>query len=103
MAKAAAAGPVRCSPARPATDIEKHVGGLDVAMDQAVAVSGIQSRRHLGDDAPGPGKRKRPEPAEQRPGIAAPDVAHGHVQNPARIAGLVDGNDVGVAYRGGRP
>jgi hypothetical protein len=68
-----------------------------------VRMSGIQRRRRLGDDLPGPGKRQQPERAEQRPGIAALYVAHRYVHDPGRTAGLVDGKDVRVAYLGGRP
>jgi hypothetical protein len=37
----------------------QHVGGLDVAVNQAHLVSGVQRRRHLGHDVAGPGRRQR--------------------------------------------
>ena len=49
------------------------------------------------------GDGKRPEPVEQRPDVAALDVAHGQVEAAARLADVVDRDDVRVPHRGGRP
>ncbi len=83
--------------------IEKDVGRPDIAVDKAVRVHGIERGRDLGDDLPGVAGRERPALAEQRPRVPAPDVAHGDVQDPARLVRLEDGNDVRVIQRGGRP
>jgi hypothetical protein len=87
---------------RRVTGIEKDVARSDIAMDQAVRVRGIQRRRYLGDDLPGVAEWQRPEPVEQRPRVAAADIAHSDIYGPARLVSVVDGNDVRMVHRRGR-
>ena len=103
MVESTVAGLLGRTSIRRVTGIEKDVARSDIAMDQAVRVRGIQRRRYLGDDVPGVAERKRPEPVKQRPRVPAADVPHGDVQGPARLVSLVDGNDVRMVDRGGRP
>ncbi len=81
---------------------DEHVGGLDVAMDEPGAVGDVQRARHLLEDHDR-GVRGEAALATDHPlQVAARDIAHRHVQDPLHLAGVVDGDDVGVVEAGGQ-
>ena len=86
--------------AGPGRDLQQHVGGLDVPVDQPAGVRRVQRGRGLGDQRAGPGGRQRAHPVDQRPHVAAGDVAHGDVQHTVGLPGAEHRNDVRVL--GGR-
>jgi hypothetical protein len=77
-----------------APGVEQDVGRLDVAVDEAARVGGIERGRHLGDD------RRRAlglEPAlaaQQRPEVLPLDIAHDLEQHAVLLAGVMDRDDV---------
>ena len=80
---------------------QQDVAGLDVAMDQALGVRGVQRRGRLRDDRdrtrriqPGVG----PQEALQ---VRSLDVPHRDVQHAVGLARVVDGDDVGMVETGG--
>ena len=85
----------------PVLAVEQDVAGLDVAMDEAAAVGGVQRIGDLGGDRDRPGRVERALAAQQRLQVAAADVAHGDEQAPVALARLVDRYDVRVVQAGG--
>ena len=83
---------------RSGADVEQDVGGLDVAMDEAARVGGIQGDRHLGDD---PDRVRRIHGATLQPRlqVAPADIAHGDEEDALGSPGLVDGDDVRMIDR----
>ena len=75
---------------------EQDVGGLDVAVDQAGSVRGVQRRGDLRDDLGGPLGRQRPLVLEQPVQVGARHVAHDEIQLPLGLARAVDRHHVRV-------
>ena len=82
---------------------EQDVARLDVAVDQAAGVGGVQGPGHLVEDGQGAGRVEAALGLEDAPQVGGVDVAHGQVQQAAVLAGAVDGDDVGVVDGGGDP
>ena len=84
-----------------APGVEQDVGGLDVAMDEAARVRGVERGGHRGDD------RRRAlglEPAlaaQQRAQVLALDVAHDLEQHAVLLARVVDRDHVRMIERRG--
>jgi hypothetical protein len=80
--------------------LDQDVRGLDVAVDEAAFVRGVERVGDLGDDA----RRAHPvQPVlrrQQRAQVGAPDPAHRDEQPPVGFAGLVDRDHVRVVDRG---
>ena len=88
---------------RVAVLVEQHVAGLDVPVHEPAAVGGVERVGDLGEQGEG---ALRAEPAlalEQRAQVAALHVAHGDIELPVVLAGLVDGDDARVLQGGGEP
>ena len=81
-------------------ELQQHVGGFDVPVDEAASMRRVQRGGRLGDERAGPGDRQRPDPVDQRPQVAAGNVAHGDVQHTVRLPGAEHRDDVRVL--GGR-
>jgi hypothetical protein len=81
--------------------VEQHVRRLDVAVDEPARMGRIQGRGDRRHDRGDPVGRERSLPVEQRPHVAAGDVAHRDEQDAARLAGLVQRDDVRVIDGGG--
>jgi hypothetical protein len=81
--------------------VEQHVRRLDVAVHQSARVRRVQGRGDRRHDRGDPVGRKGSLPVEQRPHVAAGDVAHRDEQHAARLAGLVQRDDVRVIDGGG--
>jgi len=87
--------------------VEKDVGGLDVAVDDAPRVGVVQGVAHIAHDLQDALRRDGP------PGAArlldhlgqrlAPDQLHGDEEQVAGLAVLVDADDVGVIETGDGP
>ncbi len=78
---------------------DEDVAGLHIAMDEAVGMCGIEGAGDLAqevDDLPRL-ERSIPKPRLQ---VRALDIAHGDEQDALDLAGLVDGQDVGVVDGG---
>ena len=80
---------------------EQDVGRLDVAVDEAVAVGGVERPADLRDDVRGPLGPQAPLGADERAQVGPVDVAHDDEQHAVVLARVVDGEDVGVLDRGG--
>ena len=80
---------------------DHHVGGLDVAVDDAAFVRGVQGVGDLAPELRNVVERdRRPlDPIRQR---ASFDVLHRNVADAAGFADVVDGGDVGMGEPGGR-
>ena len=84
-----------------ALGVEQDVGGLDVAVDEAARVRGVERGGHRGDD------RRRAlglEPAlaaQHRAQVLALDVAHDLEQHAVLLARVVDRDDVRMVERRG--
>ena len=78
---------------------QEQVGGLDVAMDEAGGVGGVEGAGDLGQQVGRQARVERPslEPIVE---VGALDVAHGQERGALGLTGLVDGDDVGVVDRG---
>ena len=79
--------------------VEQHIGGLDVAMDEAARVRRIQSVRDLAADGERAGRLERALRAEQRAQVGSLDVAHRQVEAPVDVARVVDRHHVRVLER----
>ncbi len=73
---------------------EQHVLGLDVAVDQAVGVRGVQCGRHLRDDGRRPPRREGPVGPQDVLQVGALDQAHVDVQDSVDVTEVVHRNDV---------
>ncbi len=76
---------------------------LDVAVDDAGGVGGVERFGDLAEQVEGAVRRQRPLAVEQRPQVAAGDQAHRHDQLAVDLARVVDGDDGGVVEPGGEP
>jgi hypothetical protein len=83
-------------------DIDQHVRWLDVAVDEAGGVRGVQGRGHREDDRANPGDGHGTVPADQGPDVPAGHVAHRDEQHSVGLARLVNRNDVRVIDGRGR-
>jgi hypothetical protein len=83
--------------------IDEHVGRLDVTVHQPGGMRGIQGRGHRGDDRGRAGRRQRSLVLDQRPRITARHVPHRDEQDPVRVAGFVDRDDVRIIHGRRRP
>ncbi len=83
----------------PGADVEQDIGRLDVAVDEAARVGGVEGTRNLGEDRD---RLRRLERAVPQPllEVASLDVAHRDEEQLAELAGLVDRDDVRVVDRG---
>jgi hypothetical protein len=82
---------------------EEDVARLDVAVDQAAGVGGVERAGHLGHDGQGPGRGQAALAPQQGRQVHPVDVAHGDVEQPAVLAGLVDRDDAGMVDAGRDP
>ena len=80
--------------------VQQHVRGLDVAMDEPPCVSGVEGFGDLCADGDRAGGLERALLLQQALEIRALDVAHGEVELPVGLAGVVDRDDVGMLERG---
>ena len=81
---------------------EQHVLRLQVAVHDAVRVRVRQRVGELAHEAHRVGERKRALARQPRPQRLALDVRHHVVQQPVRLAGVVDAEDVRVRQAGRR-
>ena len=79
---------------------EEHVAGLHVPMHQPQSVTRVERIGHRADDRDRTPWLEPPLLGEQRPQVGALDVAHGQVEEPVRLAGVVDVDDVRVVEAG---
>ena len=84
-------------------DRDERVARFDVAVDQSARVCHLQPRRQLPYQLHGPCRLERSRTVQQRPQIGPFHVAHGHEQQSARVARLVDRHDPRVIDRGQEP
>ena len=75
---------------------DQDVGRLDVTMDEPGGVGGVQSARHLLEDHHRGVGGEAALAADHPLQVAAGDVPHRHVEDLLDLAGVVDGDDVGV-------
>ena len=78
---------------------EHDVGGLDIAVDYAVGVGVVEAGTDLAHDVDNFLHRQRAMLAEQPMQGLALDVLHGDVEDAILLAGVVDGDDVGMIER----
>ena len=81
--------------------VEQDVGGLDVAVDDAERVRGVQRVGDLRDHVDGADGRDATVAVDQVREVDPVDVAHRHVQVPVLLARRVHGDQVRVVQRGG--
>ena len=74
---------------------DQDVAGLDIAMDEPADVCGIEGARDLAQEVDDLPRLERPFP-QPRLEVRALDIAHRDEQDAVDLAGLVDGQDVGV-------
>ncbi len=84
---------------RAVAGVEQEVARLDVAVDQAARMGGVQRGGHLGDDAHRTRHWQRAGLVDERPDVASLDVAHRDEQDAGRLAGPEDRDDVRVVDR----
>ncbi len=82
---------------------DEDVRGLDVAMDEALLVRGVERFRDLGEDVERAPGLERPFLGHEAGEVRALDVAHGEIKEPVLIARLVDRDHVRVVEGGGDP
>jgi hypothetical protein len=75
---------------------DQDVGWLHVAVDQTAGVRGVQDAGDGGEDRERAWWRQPPVPRDQAAQVDAVDVLHGDVEQPVRLAGVVDRHHVGV-------
>ena len=75
---------------------EQDVGGLDVTMDQASPMCGVERIAHLGDELDGALRVQPPEDLQQAREVAAVHIPHRQVEQPVGLARSVDRDDVGM-------
>ena len=76
---------------------DQHVPRLDVAVDQALGVGGVQRGGELLDDRDGPVRRHRAVAPQQRAEVEAVDEAHLQEEPAVQLAVVVHGDDVRLA------
>ena len=82
---------------------EQHIGRLDVAMHAPARVGGVESRADLMDDARRSERLEATLRGDQGPEVGPVDEPHHDEEHAVLVAGLENGNDVGVVDRGGEP
>ena len=80
---------------------EQDVAGLDVAVDEAAAVGGVERGGDLADDPDRARGRERALAGDGVQQVGAVDEAHGDVELAVDLPRLVDGDHVRVIDRGG--
>ena len=81
---------------------QHHVRGLEIAMDDALAVSARERFRHLDGDLDGAARRLRHVAVVDRGAqLVAADQLHGDEADAVFLADVVDDGDVGVLEGGG--
>ena len=90
---------VRNACSEPFSRATRMFAGLDVAVDEAVAVRLVERARDLRDDADRPLGLERRLGLEDVAQVGALDVAHRHVEQPVLLAGLEDLDGVRVVDR----
>ena len=83
----------------PAAVLEEHVARLDIPVDQATSVGGIERASDLLDDGERPGRAQGGLAPEHPAEVGAWDEAHRDVVHIARRGGLIDRDDVGMLER----
>jgi len=83
--------------------LDQDVRRLDVAVDQAGRVRGVQRRTHLRGDARDLGRLLGALIAQQGADIGPAHQLHRDVERALDVAGVVDRDDVGMVERGGQP
>ena len=78
---------------------EQHVGGLDVAMDQAGRVGGVERGGDLRHELGGALGLELPAIAQERVQVGARHIAHHQVQRPVVLPGRVDRDHVRMVDR----
>ena len=87
---------------RPLAPRDQHVGGLHVAMDQAANVGGVERGGGLRHDLGGQPGIERAVNMQQGAEVVAINEAHGDIELPVIVlAGVIDGDHVGVVDPGG--
>ena len=82
---------------------DQSVTRLDVAVDEAAGVGGVEGGGDLVDDRRRAGGLERSLAQDQRVEIGALDEAHRQVELTVLLAGVIDRDHVGVIDRGRRP
>ena len=79
---------------------DQHVGGLDVPVDEAALVGGVECVRDLGDDARRPLRLEAAAAPDQGLEVRPLDPAHRDEERALGLPRLVDGDDVRMVDRG---
>ena len=82
---------------------DEDVRGLDVAVDEALLVRGVERLGDLGEELDRALRLERTVLRDELGEVGALDVAHGEEEHAVLLARLVDGDDVRVVERGGDP
>ena len=82
---------------------KQDVRRLDIAMDEPARVGRVEGGGQLVEQRRRPRRRQRTLRGQQAAQVGPLHVAHRDEQRPLRLAGLVDGNDVGVLDRRRQP
>ena len=80
---------------------EEDIARLDVAMDEPFAVAGVEGEGDAFENRQREGRVQTTVLLEQALEVAAVDVAHGEVEVPLCLPGLVDRDDLRTLERGG--
>jgi hypothetical protein len=82
---------------------QQYVSGLDVSVDEPLLVGRVERGGDLKDDSDRALRLKMPGGSNQLLEIRAFDVTHDELCKIIRLAGGVDGNDVGMFERSSEP